>query len=651
MSRRLAANIKNDHLTCPICQETLSDPRRLPCEHTFCFVCLKRLINASRKNNVICCPIDRKETHAPFANASDYHWAESFPKDELVLSLLQTVGGEGAEQTSGIVCKLHGGEACGYFCFGCYEFACSECVLESHKQEDCDCRTFKKSRELSKELFRERRDELNDLLQSIDRMEIHGKVHDRSLRTSEIRVSESLHTIAAQIEKFRDSTIAKVINMLTQIENVSVTKNKIDQAKMVKEKIKIYRKQIDYVHQKPDVKELLVALQVLRKKIHEFTEDVCSLETSADSVELHLQLNPELLEICKLLSQFSFEIGKLHVTTVPVGARGFEESQMAIHGKTIHFDVDMSGRDVTTLECLLELNVSEGNARDDTTKQSSFSDVVLISHSLFAVDQTNMKVLRFTDRGEPVSSMKLDGAYSLAIITGTDDVIVTQPGCKRVSILTTYKGLHVRETVTLNQSYFKIAAISETRFAVVCQNGIESSSSNGKAQKPKDKMAAASGENVSADVHIIDRNGHVLLKVGEDTLYKPDVYGAPYIKPLKQLAVTSTGDIVVSVETRDHSFISCFSQEGKSRWTYEPVGKPEGIFCRDGVLFVFLGDTRTILLLTESGHLLPKCFIKLQHYQQNGHAIFVGQDILAVTDLSDSLHLFKIDKSSHIFRR
>ncbi|OWF35606.1 uncharacterized protein LOC110442752 [Mizuhopecten yessoensis] len=653
MSRRLAANIKNDHLACPICQETFTDPRRLPCDHTFCFSCLKQLIKASRKNNTIRCPIDRKETHAPFANASDYHWAESFPKDELALSLLQTVQGEGAETTSGIVCREHGGETCGYFCFGCYEFACSECVLESHKQDDCDCRTLKKSKELSKELFKDRKTELDELLKTIDRMEIHGKVHERSLRTSEVRVSDSLHLIAAQIEKFRDSTISKLINMLTQIENVSVTKNKIDQAKMVKEKIKIYRKQVDYVHQKTDVREILTSLQVLRKRIHEFTEDVCSLETSADSVELHLQIHPELVNICQRLGKYSSEIGKLQVTTVQEGLQLYEESQADINGKKISFDVDISGHDASTFECLLELNVSEGNARDDRTKQSSFSDVVLISHSLFGVDQNNMKILRFTDRGEPISSIKLNSAYSISVIPGTDDVVVTQPGCQRVTVLSTHKGLDVKETIPVHQAYYKISAITETKFAVVCEN---SSSDNREKQKEtiktKGKMATSVPESMSSwFVHVIDRQGHVVLKVSDDTVCKPSVYGPPYIKPLKQLAVTSSGDIVVSVETRDHSFLSCLSQGGKVNWTYEPVGKPEGIFCRDGILFVFLGDSRTLLTMTEDGHLLPRCSIKLQHYQQSGHAIFVGQDIVAVTDLSDSINLFKIDKSNISLRR
>ncbi|XP_069135293.1 uncharacterized protein [Argopecten irradians] len=653
MSRRLADNIKTDHLVCPICQETYTDPRQLPCDHTFCFSCLKQLIKASRKNNVIRCPVDRKEIQAPFANASDYHWAESFPKDELVLSLLQTVQGGEVGSASGVECRKHK-ETCGYFCFGCYEFACSECVLENHKQDDCDCRTFKKSKELSKELFKDRRTELDELLKSIDRMEIHGKVHERSLRTSETRVSDSLHTIAAQIEKFRDSTIAKLINMLTQIENVSVTKNKIDQAKMLKEKIKIYRKQVDFVHQKTDVREILTSLQVLRKRIHEFTDDVCLLETSADSVQLHLQIHPELVNICQRLGKYSSEIGKLQVTTVSEGSEIYEESKTEINGKSISFDVDISGHDASTFECLLELNVSEGNARNDRTNQSSFSDVVLISHSLFAIDQANNKILRFTDRGEPVSSMKLNGAYSISVVPGTDDVAVTQPSCRRISVLTTHKGLDVKVAITVNHAYYKIAAISETKFAVVCGS---SSSDNRPVQKgaakQRNKSATSSSEEGTTTwfVHVVDREGHVLLKVSDDTICATKVFGQPYTKPLKQLAVTSSGDIVVSADTSEHSFLSCFSQDGKLQWTYEPAGRPEGIYCRDGMLFVFLGDSRTLLLMTDRGHLLPKCMIKLQHYQQSGHAIFVGQDIIAVTDLSDSINLFKLDKSHISFRR
>ena len=49
-----------DILECPICTEVMSDPRALPCQHTFCFQCIKQHANTNNGGLLSNCPVCRK---------------------------------------------------------------------------------------------------------------------------------------------------------------------------------------------------------------------------------------------------------------------------------------------------------------------------------------------------------------------------------------------------------------------------------------------------------------------------------------------------------------------------------------------------------------------------------------------------------------
>src|SRR6218665_895316 len=57
----------NDITECCICLKTFTDPRMLPCIHTFCFQCLKEMVDKSDKNpgDAMPCPVCRKELSIP----------------------------------------------------------------------------------------------------------------------------------------------------------------------------------------------------------------------------------------------------------------------------------------------------------------------------------------------------------------------------------------------------------------------------------------------------------------------------------------------------------------------------------------------------------------------------------------------------------
>src|SRR6218665_2281700 len=56
-----------DVTECCICLKTFTDPRMLPCIHTFCFQCLQEMVDKSDKKpgDTILCPMCRKEFTIP----------------------------------------------------------------------------------------------------------------------------------------------------------------------------------------------------------------------------------------------------------------------------------------------------------------------------------------------------------------------------------------------------------------------------------------------------------------------------------------------------------------------------------------------------------------------------------------------------------
>jgi tripartite motif-containing protein 2/3 len=83
MSLDLIDNEKLMHLiTCPICLDMYVDPRMLPCQHTFCKVCLER-ISEDRWNR---CPQCRKSFRIPFNGGIN-----SFDVNRIIVQLIETL--------------------------------------------------------------------------------------------------------------------------------------------------------------------------------------------------------------------------------------------------------------------------------------------------------------------------------------------------------------------------------------------------------------------------------------------------------------------------------------------------------------------------------------------------------------------------------
>jgi len=61
----------DDIMECPICTEVYTDPRVLPCVHTYCLKCIREWSKDKQPGDELACPLCRKEFTLPSSGVED----------------------------------------------------------------------------------------------------------------------------------------------------------------------------------------------------------------------------------------------------------------------------------------------------------------------------------------------------------------------------------------------------------------------------------------------------------------------------------------------------------------------------------------------------------------------------------------------------
>ncbi|CAH1776810.1 unnamed protein product [Owenia fusiformis] len=118
-------------LNCPICLDPYNDgdktPKLLPCHHTFCMACLRRLAG---RNQYLDCPNCRQKI-----NLSSPNTIESLQTNFYITNVKEAIH-EQNEASSKIVsgCKKHANQPLAFFCKKCEVPICRDCTLMDHKE-------------------------------------------------------------------------------------------------------------------------------------------------------------------------------------------------------------------------------------------------------------------------------------------------------------------------------------------------------------------------------------------------------------------------------------------------------------------------------------------------------------------------------------
>jgi len=131
MARQVSAEKEvDDMMECSICTEIFTDPRVLPCIHTFCLKCLVNYGNNKQPGDLMPCPLCRKEFAIPD------NGLQSTQKNFMMEKLVCTRMGSASKEVQGIPCDACSSDyarvdittkPASMYCVKCHENYCSHC--------------------------------------------------------------------------------------------------------------------------------------------------------------------------------------------------------------------------------------------------------------------------------------------------------------------------------------------------------------------------------------------------------------------------------------------------------------------------------------------------------------------------------------------
>ena len=119
--KTLLANL-HEEVSCSVCMVTFTEPKQLPCLHSFCLHCLEGIQRTSGRHDIITCPECRRESQVPGGNLKD------LPTNFRINSLLDVLAVRECGST-GVKCgNCDKRRVESFYCFQCCSFWCDECI-------------------------------------------------------------------------------------------------------------------------------------------------------------------------------------------------------------------------------------------------------------------------------------------------------------------------------------------------------------------------------------------------------------------------------------------------------------------------------------------------------------------------------------------
>ena len=113
----------NEEVSCSVCMSTFTDPKILPCFHTFCLHCLNELQRTSGKHGEITCPECRRKFQVPGSG-----YPKDLPANFRMNSLLDVMAIQKCN-VSGVKCgNCEKTSAQSFYCFKCCALWCDDCI-------------------------------------------------------------------------------------------------------------------------------------------------------------------------------------------------------------------------------------------------------------------------------------------------------------------------------------------------------------------------------------------------------------------------------------------------------------------------------------------------------------------------------------------
>ena len=123
MEKKTLLNNLHEEASCSVCTTTFTDPKQLPCLHSFCLHCLDGILRTSGRHDVITCPECKRESRVPSSgNLND------LPTNFRIKSLLDVLAMKECNTTSVKCGNCDQKSSHSLYCFECCAFWCDDCI-------------------------------------------------------------------------------------------------------------------------------------------------------------------------------------------------------------------------------------------------------------------------------------------------------------------------------------------------------------------------------------------------------------------------------------------------------------------------------------------------------------------------------------------
>ena len=143
-------------VTCPLCLDIFTEPKRLPCDHVYCKACLQGLSLRSNTAN-ISCPECRKDLAIPSNGVADYSTPSQVNRLVVMYHESLKPAKTEADTPQLATCEVHSSQLLAIYCETCEKLVCSSCVIhlcakEDHNHGNIDEMILKHENDLSQKI-------------------------------------------------------------------------------------------------------------------------------------------------------------------------------------------------------------------------------------------------------------------------------------------------------------------------------------------------------------------------------------------------------------------------------------------------------------------------------------------------------------------
>ena len=127
MDIKTLLNNLHEEVSCSVCMTTFTDPKQLPCLHSFCLHCLEEIQRTSGRHDAITCPECRRESRVP-GNGN----LKDLPTNFRINSLLDVLAIKECNTTAVKCgnCDIKSSKS--FYCFQCCAFWCEADCISFH---------------------------------------------------------------------------------------------------------------------------------------------------------------------------------------------------------------------------------------------------------------------------------------------------------------------------------------------------------------------------------------------------------------------------------------------------------------------------------------------------------------------------------------